>query len=173
MRHPFPTFTPLASLLILVAGISLFACSHPQRNLFLMGPALKGFKPAGPLVVYNKRTLYDYIDGEADVYLPLGFRLLYTQSYRNEQTDAQMISEAYDMGTPEGAASVFSKFAEGPGSRLPRLGEAGWTGSGMILFHRDRYYLKVYADPSPEQEVRPGSEELIGLSFLIDEAIQQ
>jgi hypothetical protein len=163
----------LSFLVSLALVLDLFACSHPHKNLFLEGLALKDFEQAGPLVVYNKRNLYDYMDGEADAYLPLGFRLLYTQTYRHRQTGAQMMAEIYDMTNKDGAASVFSKFALGQGSPIPDLGETAWTGSGMILFRRDQYYLKVYADPSPENDVRPSSEELVGLSTVIDQAIKQ
>ena len=152
--------------------LSLLACSHSHQNLFLEGLALKDFEQAGPVAVYNKRNLYDYMDGEADVYLPLGFRLLYAQTYRHRKTDAQLIVEIYDMSTKEGAAAVFSKFAAEPGSLIPQLGENAWTGSGMVLFHRDRYYLRVYPDPSPEHDVRPTPEELVRMSFFIDQAIK-
>jgi hypothetical protein len=162
----------LSFLVSLTFVLSLFACSYPHKNLFLEGLALKDFEQAGPLVVYNKINLYNYIDGEADVYLPFGFRLLYTQAYRHKQTGAQMMAEVYDMGTKEGATSVFSKFILEQGSLIPHLGETAWTGSGMVLFHRDQYYLKLYADPSPEPEVKPSPEELVGLSFVIDQAIE-
>ena len=157
----------------LTFALSLFACSHSHTNIFIEGLTLKDFEQAGPLVVYNKINLYHYIDGEADVYLPFGFKLLYTQTYRHRQTGAQIMAEVYDMSTKDGAASVFSKFILEQGSLIPHLGETAWTGSGMVLLHRDQYYLKLYADPSPEHEVKPSPEELVGLSFVIDQAIKE
>lgn len=153
--------------------MGLSACCPSYNNALVEGLALKDFEQAGPLAVYNKRNLYDYIDGEADVYLPLGFRLLYTQTYRHKQTGAQMMVEVYDMGTQGGAASAYAKFAVEPGSFIPRLGETAWTGSGMVLFHRDQCYLKVYADPSSGQEARASHDELLALSFVIDQALKR
>ena len=153
--------------------LSALACSHPHKNLFLDGLPLKGFEQAGPLVVYNKRNLFDYMNGEAEVYLPAGFRLLYTQIYQKKDAGSRMIADVFDMGTLDGARTVFKKFSEEGGSQVHDLGDAAWTDNWVVMFRRGRYYLKEYRDPSPENEVKPTLQDMLGLSRALDGVLKQ
>jgi hypothetical protein len=153
--------------------LGALACSHAPKNPFLEGLPLKGFEQAGPLAVYNRRNLFDYMNGEAEVYLPAGFRLLYTQVYEKKDVGSRMVADVFDMGTPDGAETVFRKFSEEGGSRVRGLGDAAWTDNWVVLFRRGGYYLKVYADPSPENEVKPTLQDILDLSRTIDRALVQ
>jgi hypothetical protein len=145
----------------------LLSCSLPKSNSLLEGPKLKNFEQAGPLTVYNRVNLFDYMNGEAEAYLPLGFRLLYTAVYRTETTDSQMVMEAFDMSNPEGAGAILKKYSNEGGASLSGIGETAWADKGIVLFRQGSYFVRLFPDPSPENEVRPTLQEMLDLARAI------
>ena len=159
--------------LLLLAVVWSVSCHMPPPNPFLKGVNFEGFEQASALVVYNKGTIFDYINGEAEVYLPFGFQLLYSQSYRERETGAQMIVDAYDMGTPGGAEGIFGRYTQEGRSEIQGLGESAWTDGHIVLFTRGRYFLRVWSDPSPEPEMKPGLEDLLELGRAMDRVLEK
>ena len=142
----------------------LLSCSLPKPNPLLEGPKLKGFEQAGPLTVYNRTNLFDYMNGEAEAYLPFGFRLLYVSIFSNEKTDSRMVLEIYDMSTPQGAGGILKEYSSEGGSGLPGIGDAAWADKGIVLLRQRNYFVRIFPDPSPENEVRPTMQEMIDLA---------
>ena len=87
-------------------------------NFFPANPGYEGFDMETPVTVYNKSNIFDHINGEAEVYFPLGFRFLYLQSHRKQDTGVVISVEAYDMGSDKGAKSIFEKYSQDGGTRL-------------------------------------------------------
>ncbi len=130
----------------------------------LEGPKLDSFEQAGPVTVYNKTNLFDYMNGEAEAYLPFGFRLLYASIFRTENSDSRMVLEIYDMSTPDGAGGILKKYSNGEGTSLQGIGDAAWADKGIVLFRQGNYFVRIFPDPSPESEVRPTLQEMIALA---------
>jgi len=56
---------------------------------------------------YDGKTIYDYMDGAAEVYRMHGFRALEVWTYR--RTDGAALKlEIFDMGSPQGAFGAFA-----------------------------------------------------------------
>ncbi len=166
MYVPYSSF--LALLLVLATG-----CSHPHKNPFLQGLPLREFEQSGPMVVYNKNNLFDYINGEAAVYLPLGFDLLYTCTYQKKEGGALIIADVYEMNTPDGARAVLKRFSQEGGGQIQNLGDSGWRDNSVVLFQRDRYYLKLFSDPSPDNEVKATLQDMLNLSRALDVLVRE
>jgi hypothetical protein len=149
----------------------LLSCSLPKPSPLLEGPKLKGFEQAGPLTVYNRTNLFDYMNGEAEAYLPSGFHLLYVSVFRSEHSDSRSVLEIYDMSTPEGAASILKKYSSEGGSSLTEIGDAAWADKGILLFRQSKYFVRIFPDPSPENEVRPTLQEMRDLAREIAGAL--
>ena len=149
----------------------LLSCSLPRPNPLLEGPKLRSFEQAGPLTIYNRANLFDYMNGEAEAYLPFGFRLLYLNIYRTEKTDSRMVLEIYDMSTPEGATGILKKYSSESGSSIPGIGEGAWSDKGIVLLRQGNYFVRIFADPSPENEVRPTMQEMLDLAREIAAAM--
>jgi hypothetical protein len=144
--------------------LSLYSCSLPKPNPLLEGVKLQNFEQSAPLTVYNRANLFDYMNGEAEVYLPLGFRLLYVNIYRTKKTDSLMVLEIYDMSTPEGATSILRKYSSDGGSSTPGIGDEAWVDKGIVLFRKGKHFVRIFPDPSPENEVRPTAQEMLDLA---------
>jgi hypothetical protein len=148
--------------------LALVSCQPPRERKILEGRRLQGFEQVGSLTVYNKTTLFDFMDGEAETYFPFGFRLLYTQIYGSEKTDARMVVEIYDMTTAEGSASVYKQYRAGDGSIIQGIGESAWTDRWLLLLRQGSYFIRISPDPSTENTVKPTLEDMIALAREID-----
>lgn len=148
-------------------------CFSHRKSVFRNGMNLKGFERAGPLAIYNAKNLFDYIDGEAEVYFPFGFQRLFNQSYRVMQTGAGIVVDAYDMGTHEGTHGVYERYTEGGGSGIEELGESAWTDNYIILFRQGRYFLRIWPDPSPESKAQPSFEHMLELGRALDRELEK
>lgn len=156
-----------------LAASLLAGCSLPGENPFLYGLKATEFVQHGPTEVYNQDTLFDYIDGEAEVYMSLGFKLLYTSRYRKPGTDRGILVEAYDMGSSGGAKEVFQKYTRGNGGGIEGIGDAAWTDKAIILFWRDRYFLRLGPDPTEQTAEVPTLNDLKRLSHSMDHIVSR
>jgi hypothetical protein len=150
------------------AGIAFslipLSCAFPRPNPLIEGLKLKDFEQEGPLTVYNRTNLFDYMDGEAEAYLPFGFNLLYVSIFRHEKTDSLSVLEIYDMRTPEGAGGILKKYSSEGGSSFPGIGDSAWVDKGIVLFRQANYFVRIFPEPSPENEVRPTAQEMLDLA---------
>jgi hypothetical protein len=158
-------------ILFLIAIFFISGCQDPLSNPFLKGLEVKGFEQATPLVVYNRNNIFDYINGEAEVYFPFGFQLLYSQSYKKNESDIRILVDVYDMGTYLGAKGVFDNYTQQGGSEIPGLGDSAWTDKHIVLFIHERYFFRVGIDPSSDLEFMPILKDLLDLSHSIDSAL--
>jgi hypothetical protein len=150
----------------------LLGCTPQRENHLLDGPRPAGYEQIGPIMVYNKTTLFDFMDGEAEVYFPFGFRLLYAQVYRSEKTDARMTVEIYDMATEDGSSHVYKHYSGEGGSTLQGIGESAWTDQWLLLFSQGPYFVRISPDPSNENKVKPTPEDMIALGRAIEALIK-
>ena len=161
--------TVFLSIAVMAVSLSI-GCSPRHENPFLHGLGLKQFVQRGPTEVYNKDNIFDYMDGEAEAYLPLGFRLLYTERYRKPGTGKLILVEVYDMGSSTGAGGVFDVYSRKGGRTIKGIGSAAWTDNSLILFWRGRYFFRVGPDPSAETDAHPDLKDLFELSRNINQA---
>ncbi len=148
----------------LVAFILIFCwCEYsyatPDRP-FLHGLDLKGFEQKGPLLIYNRNNIFEYMNGEAENYLPHGFVLLYVSTFLVRERDAQLAMEAYDMGSQKGAKAIFDVYARPPGQGLQGIGKAAWKSKSRFMFHRGPYFIRIASDPAAGPDLSPAPEEL-------------
>lgn len=136
------------------------APDHP----FLHGLDLKGFEQKGPLLVYNRWNIFEYMNGEAENYLPRGFILLYVGNFQVRDKDPELMMEIYDMGSKEGAASIFKVYARPPGEALKGVGEGGWKSRSRCVFHCGLYFVRVTTNPAAGPDFRPSPEEIVALA---------
>ena len=116
--------------------------------------------------VYDPETLYDYIDGGAELYLSYDFRRVIHREYTGEGEDGgpEILVDVFDMGSSENAFGVFSQSREKIESEF---GQGSQYTAGLMLFWKDRYYVSILASPETDAAKRLVYE----LAGQIDEAI--
>jgi len=138
-----------------------------ERNPFIGGLNIEGYELADS-AVYDKENVFDYINGEADIYFPFGFQYLYVLQLKMALGGTRAIVEAYDMATPKGAQGIFKQYTQDGGEAIQGLGEAAWSDNTIILFQRGRFFLRIWPDDSADLTLSPDYQDLLKLSRLID-----
>ena len=113
--------------------------------------------------VYDDSTLYEYINGGAELYLSYGFEELLHLRY--EQSDQpEIIVDIFHMGKSQQAFGVFSHSREVIDSTY---GQGSQYTAGLLLFWKGPYYVSILASPET-----PASKETVNqLATLIDQHI--
>ncbi|MDH4196416.1 MAG: hypothetical protein OEW05_03310 [Candidatus Aminicenantes bacterium] len=96
--------------------------------------------------VYDRETLYDYMDGGAEVYLAFDFREAWTRKYA-DAGGRELALDIYDMGSPAEAFGIFSCDRQDPGASIGQDSEYGF---GLLRFRQGRYFVTVTASVEDE-----------------------
>jgi len=97
------------------------------------------WKASGEDAVYDRKTLYGYMDGGAEVYLAFDFRQVFVRKFANAAGD-ELVLDIYDMGSPAEAFGMFSCDRQDPEAGI---GQASEYGLGLLRFWRGRYFVSV------------------------------
>lgn len=126
--------------------------------LSLAGGAVKDLAPlvpkqildwtaSGPDAVYDRNTLYDYMDGGAEVYLAFDFREVFVRKYADAQEN-EIVLDIYDMGSPAEAFGMFSCDRHDPEAGI---GQGSEYGLGLLRFWRGRYFVSITVSGNEEK----------------------
>ena len=111
-----------------------------QKNT--LPPEISGWKWDGKEKAYDSRTVFDYIDGAAEMYLAYGFQGL--RVWRYEKAGGPPIFvERYELASPEDAYGVFSYEHQ---DEPVGIGQGSEIGGGLLRFWQGKYLVTVYAE---------------------------
>jgi hypothetical protein len=130
---------------LLLSGIASRKGASAQipQDLF---PIIKGWTLTTDDPVYDPGTLWDYIDGAADLYLLCGFVDLHIARYRSGE-GKEIRVEVYRHSTRENAFGIYSQ-ERNTDYRFVDVGTQGYEADGVVNFLAGIYYVKV-AESSP------------------------
>lgn len=115
----------------------------------LVPKSIGGWTSAGGDGTYDRRTLYDYIDGEAEVYLAYAFRQAFTRGFAQAGRPAITV-DLFDMGSSADAYGIFSFERE---SGDVGIGTDSEYSSGFLRFWKGNYFVSILADTeTPESK---------------------
>ncbi|MBU4370639.1 MAG: hypothetical protein KKD68_01940 [Proteobacteria bacterium] len=104
-------------------------------------PEIAGWKYSAEIQTFIPKTLYEYINGAADLYLASDFEELQVAEYGNEKK-ASIIVEAYRHRTEEDAFGIYSQERLPDGNYLS-IGAKGYIDRHILNFVTGRYYVKI------------------------------
>lgn len=87
-------------------------------------------------------NLYDYIDGDADRYLPYNFEKLTVLFYMNSDPENGIEIQIYQMATHLDAFGIYSVHRDRNKDIFP-FGEDGFVGGNQAMFYQARYFIKL------------------------------
>jgi len=124
-----------------------------QKNSFL--PA-SGFSPGwaleGPIKKYTGEDLFEYINGEAELYLQFGFKILTAGLYLKEGNEKLGIAaDVYEMGSDLEAFGMYANYRK-PEAESIKAGTEGFAGSSQLMFYQGRYFVQLNASGSASQD---------------------
>jgi hypothetical protein len=127
-------------VLCLVLGILLLPVWSPAAKGFRF-PDIPGWKPSGDIQTFSPKTLYEHINGAADLYLTSDFEELKVAEYVNEKK-ASVIVEVYRHRTPRDAFGIYSQERLPDGNFL-KIGDQGYVDKDILNFVNGTYYVKL------------------------------
>jgi len=136
-----PGFLTVALIPALLAGgaVKDFSQQVPKQ--------VRDWKASGPDAVYDRKTLYDYMDGGAEVYLAYDFREVFVRKYADADGN-ELVLDIYDMGSPAEAFGMFSFDRQDP---PVGIGQGSEYGLGLLRFWRGRHFVSVTVSGNEEK----------------------
>jgi hypothetical protein len=144
----------LKPLILLSALLSFSLGAHAQQQQSAHIPTaarerLSGLVP-NPLpahttaqdqpAFYDSSTLYEYMDGAADVFQNYDVQAVFHQDYKAGA--AELTVDIFDMGAPENAFGMYAA-ERSPKYDFVTIGAEGYRNTGILNFFQDRYYVKL------------------------------
>jgi len=120
-------------------------------NVKDIGPKIPGqileWNASGDDSVFNRKTLYDYMDGGAEVYLAYDFREVFVRRYVDSEEN-EIVLDIYDMGSPAEAYGIFSCDREDPPAGI---GQGSEYGLGLLRFWRGSSFVAITVSGNEEK----------------------
>ena len=104
--------------------------------------SIKEWQAEGKVHTYNQRTVFDYLDGGAEVYLAYGMKGVRALKYTRSGEPSIDLS-IFEMEEPDGAFGAFTY------ERLDAeagIGQGSEYGAGMLRFWRGHYFVFIQAE---------------------------
>jgi len=129
----------------------------------LLPQKVKGFEKSDKAKSFDRKNLYDYLDGGAELYLAYDFQSLLVQDYK--AGERLITAEVYMMGSSQDAYGLYSLDQEG---ETIRIGDKANYGSGLLNFWKGNYFVRI-VDMSGNDRSKEAILELgINISQKID-----
>lgn len=114
---------------------------------------------------YNNETLYDYIDGGAELFLSFGFSKVFNRIYSKENQPDIMVDIFY-MNTSYDAFGVFS-FTTGKVEN--NFGQQSQEANGAIIFWKNNFYISIISSIETDESKKA----LTKIAKIIDSSITE
>jgi Family of unknown function (DUF6599) len=133
----------------LILGIIGFLWSPAAQGADFKFPSVSGWKQIGEIQTFTPNTLYEYINGGADLYLAYDFEELKVAEYQNGQKAAVTV-DVYRHRTPTHAFGIYSQ-ERFPGANFIDVGVQGYLEKHALNFLSGNTYVKITGyDTGPE-----------------------
>jgi len=143
-------FVMMISTLMLPRGIMGGEKENMKPEITLPLEAA-GWKWDGKDLNYNRRTIFDYIDGAGELYLAYNFQAVRVRRFE-KPGQPSIIAELFDMASSEDAYGVFSYERQ---DEEAGIGQGSEFGGGLLRFWKGKFFVSVYAE-GESPEVQPG-----------------
>jgi hypothetical protein len=114
--------------------------SNSDGKIFAF-PEVTGWRQSGEIQTFIPKTLFEYINGGADLYLSYDFQELKVAEYLNEKKSSVII-EVYHHKTPTHAFGIYSQERLSDANFLD-IGSQGYIEANVLNFVAGPYYVKI------------------------------
>jgi hypothetical protein len=132
------TFFALLCLMQIMHHPLVVSISEGKSFVF---PEIIGWKQSGEIQIFIPKTLYEYIDGAADLYLAYDFQELRVVEYLNGKK-ASVTVEIYRHKSPNDAFGIYSQERLSNANFLD-IGAQGYIEKNVLNFLIGDYYVKI------------------------------
>ncbi len=123
---------------LLLAAVSIAGPAAAQEVRF---PRLDGWRLTAEVQRFLPKTLYEYINGAADLYLACDFEELWVAEYASDRKGSVVV-EVYRHRTPRDAFGIYSQERPAEAPPVP-VGSQGYADTNLLNFVAGPYYVKI------------------------------
>ncbi len=127
---------------------SLSTQVHGKPLSNLIPDSVEGWTPREPDKIYTPETLYDYIDGGAELYLSYGMKEVISRIIVEGENEIRI--EIFDMSEPKNAFGVFTHTRT---TDENQYGQGSQYFPGAQIFWKGKYYIALTANDENESIV--------------------
>ncbi len=156
----------------LLAGILMACAAEPPSvdELELVAAALPlevaGWRLSGDDQIYDAETIFQYIDGHAEVYLAYGMKRCLARRYSGPEGEPDIVLDLFELASAEDAYGVFTHDRDGDDLDV---GQGALLRTGWLSFWKGRWFGSVYA----EGESEPAYDAVIAIARGAADAIAE
>lgn len=141
INRGFKVITVLTLLILSVSAIA--RAEDDMTGLLPPGSCGAGWKSDGKSIIYDRDTLSDRINGEAELYFPYGFHRMAAARYTSDKNPAAgMDVEIYRMGSPLDAFGMYANYRQKDGRPISAGTDSNFSGS-QLFFYQERYFVHI------------------------------
>ena len=140
-RAEFKRGVQLVYLLSFVLGFTLSLGAPVLEGKTISFPEMSGWRQDGKAQVFSPKTLYEYINGAADLYLAYEFQDLQVAEYKGEKK-AGVTVEVYRHKDSTQAFGIYSQ-ERLANAKFLDLGAQGYHEPNVLNFLTGPYYVKI------------------------------
>ena len=132
----------LVAVLIIAFALPA-AAAEKAAGALLPAKFAPGWSMEGKPATYTPATLYKYIDGEAEMYMPYGFSEAATVRYAKASVKGYgIVATIFRMGSLLDAFGIYGSYRS-PGAKLVPIGAEGFADESQLMFYQDRYFVRI------------------------------
>ncbi len=149
-------------LFIIPLQVKLKAQVDPAEFL---SETISGWKVSEQDRYFNDSTLYDYIDGGAELFISYGFTKVFNRNYsRTGQPNITV-----DIFYMNSSSDAFGVFMHSTGRIENEFGNQSQTTKGSVIFWKDNFYVSIMSNP----ETAESKAAMANIAGIIDKSIPE
>lgn len=141
MKTVLKTAVILTAAILVLVGSSL-ASGEDNLELKNLLPDLDAWAQTEDPQTFFPETLFEYINGAAEIYLSYEFSQLIVAQYQKKAAEDTLAVEIYDMGSNRNSFGIYSA-ERYPENAFVDIGVEGYVEEGSLNFMVGRYYVKL------------------------------
>ena len=137
------------TLFVIFSFVSIFVCNHAFAKEVSIESLLPkklpdGWRQIGSPQIYTRKTLFNRINGQAELFFKYGFQKSVFSICQNKKNSRDQIElDLYDMGNALQGFGIFSRFRSG--DRSAGVGLESYLEDTSLLFYKGKYFVMLYA----------------------------
>ena len=130
-------------VLTISTPVPVFAAEDSIKNILPTPGFIPDWVMQDRVTLYNSDTLFDHINGEAELYFPYGFDMLATVTYLNKKNpEVWVVVDVYRMDSLLNAFGIYSNYRKADAAGVV-IGAEGFVSSSQLMFYQDRYFVRI------------------------------
>jgi hypothetical protein len=137
-----------------VCLIMLAACGRPPDSsdgregmASALPRAAEGWTAAGEVEQWDTESIFQYIDGHAEVYLAYGMTRCLSQRYAGPEGEPDIVVDLFELASPADAFGVFTHDRDG---EEVAVGQGALYRSGWLSFWQGSWFGSIYVEGESE-----------------------